>query len=73
MAQIRDEILLNKISLRFKGIREKGGYSQEQVFEDTGIHIARIEATKSNPSISTLSKLCKYFGLSLSEFFADFR
>ena len=69
MAQIRDEILLEKIALRLKALREKKGVSQEAVYNETDIHIARIEAVKANITVSTLSKLCDYFEISLSEFF----
>jgi len=69
MAQRRDEILLQKIALRIKGLREKSGLSQEQVYNDTEIHIARIETGKANVSVSTLSALCGYFGVTMAEFF----
>lgn len=69
MAQIRDEILLQKIALRMKSLREKKGLSQEEVYNDTEIHIARIETAKVNISVSTLSALCDYFEISLAEFF----
>jgi len=69
MAQIRDQELLQQIALKLKKLREKKGVSQEQLYNDTDIHIARIETGKVNISVSTLSKLCKYFDISLSEFF----
>jgi transcriptional regulator with XRE-family HTH domain len=69
MAQYRDEILLSKIVLRLKKLREKKGVSQEQVYNETDVHIARIETGKNNLSVSMLSKLCKYFDISLAEFF----
>jgi len=69
MAQIRDQALLQRIALRLKKLREKKGVSQEQLYNETDIHIARIETAKVNVSISTLSKLCDYFEISLSEFF----
>lgn len=69
MAQIRDEVLLEKIALRLKALREKKGVSQETVYHETEIHIARIEAVKVNITVSTLSKLCSYFDITLSEFF----
>lgn len=69
MAQIRNQILLNKIALRLKSLREEMGISQEHLYNETEIHIARIETAKVNISVSTLSKLCDYFGVSLSEFF----
>jgi transcriptional regulator with XRE-family HTH domain len=71
MAQIRDTALLNKIALRVKALREAKGYSQEQVYNETDIHIARIETAKVNISVSTLNRLCKYFKISLSDFFQE--
>ena len=69
MAQIRDQELLQQIALKLKKLREKKGVSQEQLYNETDIHIARIETGKVNISVSTLSKLCSYFDVSLSEFF----
>ncbi len=69
MAQIRDQELLHKIALKLKQLREKRGLSQEDVYNETDIHIARIETAKVNVSVSTLSRLCGYFEISLSEFF----
>ena len=69
MAQIRDEILLRKIIARLKDLRETKGVSQQGVYEDTDIHIARIESVKSNLTVSTLAKLCKYYKITLVDFF----
>ena len=43
--------------------------SQEVVYEDTGIHIGKIETAKYNITVSTLSRLCNYYGTTLKEFF----
>lgn len=72
MGQIKDEILLQKIAARLKSLRVKKGVSQEEIYNQTDIHIARIETAKVNISISTLSKLCSYFDISLSQFFENF-
>lgn len=69
MGQIKDDALLNKIALRLKKLRENKGVSQEQVYNETEIHIARIETAKNNLRVSTLSSLCEYFDISLAEFF----
>ena len=45
------------------------GVSQETVYEDTGLHIGRIETERHNITVSTLSRLCDYYGITLSEFF----
>ena len=70
MGQTKDEVLLKKIALRLKALREERGLSQEQLYSETDIHIARIETAKVNISVSTLSKLCCYFKISLTELFS---
>lgn len=62
--------LLLSIAQRIKQLRMEKGVSQETFYIDTDIHIARIESGKSNITVSTLNDICKYFGVSLSEFFS---
>ena len=71
MGQIRTQQLLNKIGRRVKSLREDSGLTQEDVFNDTGIHIGRIETATSNITVSTLDALCKYFKVGLGDFFID--
>ena len=68
MPQIRDKKLLQKISVVLKSLRSEAGISQEEFYNDTNIHIGRIETAKANLSVSTLSAICKYFKIPLSEF-----
>ncbi|WP_418451369.1 helix-turn-helix domain-containing protein [Alistipes sp.] len=68
-SQVRDIQLLQAIARRFKVLRAIKGVSQETVYEDTGIHIGKIETAKYNISISTLSKLCKYYQITIVDFF----
>ena len=69
MGQIRNQALLNKIAKRVKTLRESAEITQEQFFFDTGIHLGRIENATTNLTVSTLEAVCKYFGLTLQEFF----
>jgi len=69
MAQVRDDMLLHRIALVLKDLREDRGVSQEDVYNETNIHIGRIESRRSNPSISTLAALLRYFHVKLSDFF----
>ncbi len=68
MAQIRDTKLLQKIAVVVKELRESKNLSQEDVYNDINIHIGRIETAKANVTVSTLSAICQYFKISLSEF-----
>lgn len=69
MSQQKDLVLLSFIAQKLKRLREAKNVSQQDVLNDTAIHIARIETGRMNISISTLSHLCKYFNITLSEFF----
>lgn len=71
MAQIRNEVLIKKISLRVKKLREAKGITQEDFFNDTTIHIGRIETGKHNITVSTLEGICRYFKISLEAFFRE--
>jgi transcriptional regulator with XRE-family HTH domain len=68
MGQLRDKKLLKNIALVIKELRETHDLTQEEVYNDTNIHVGRIETAKANLTVSTLSALCNYFKLSLSEF-----
>jgi transcriptional regulator with XRE-family HTH domain len=68
MAQMRNKKLLQKIAVVVKELRTNEDISQEDFYNDTNIHIGRIETSKVNVTVSTLSAICKYFKISLSEF-----
>ena len=68
MTQIKDIKLLHKIALVIKELRDEKCVSQEEVYNDINIHVGRIESSKGNVSVSTLSALCKYFKIKLSDF-----
>ncbi|VXC23304.1 XRE family transcriptional regulator [Flavobacterium sp. 9AF] len=67
--QFQDKELLQKIILNIKQLRKSNNVTLETFYFDTGIHLARIEQGKTNITVSTLSKICSYFNISLSEFF----
>jgi predicted transcriptional regulator len=67
--QKRDQLLINSVIQGLKKVREDSNLTQEDVYNDTGIHIARIETGKVNISISTLSALLTYYNKTLSNFF----
>jgi transcriptional regulator with XRE-family HTH domain len=69
MDQKVDQEFLNKISKRIKDIREERKITQEAFYMDTNIHIGRIERGMINLKINTLNTICKYFGITLKDFF----
>ena len=70
--QFQDAEHLKIIILTIKEVRKKHGVTLETFYFDTGIHLARIGQGKTNISVSTLSKICNYFNLSLADFFKLF-
>lgn len=67
----RDTVLLREIAAKLRRIRKELGKSQVDAYIDTEIHVGRVESGRTNISISTLSALCDYYGISLGNFFSD--
>lgn len=63
--------LLVDLARRIKGLRKERNLTQEDCYNDTGIHFARIEQGKRDVSYTTLVKICKYFNISLKDFFEN--
>jgi len=68
----RDTKLLQAIAARLRDLRKERGLSQIDVYIDTDIHVGRVERGRTNISVSTLSALCRHYGVSLQEFFEGF-
>ena len=66
-----DYDLLQAVARKLKQLREAKGLSQRIVYIDTDFNIGKIEVEKTNITISTLSRLCNYYGTSLKEFFNE--
>ncbi|NBO60774.1 MAG: XRE family transcriptional regulator [Flavobacteriia bacterium] len=54
-----------------KSLRTERQLTQEDVYNDTGIHISRIETGRVNVSLSTLKAILDYYQTSLSQFFQN--
>ena len=63
----QSEVLLN-LAHKVKELRHEKGVTQEQMYHDTGIHVARIEQGKRDVSFTTLKRLAEYFEVGLEEF-----
>lgn len=58
------EVLLHLAKV-IKELRKTKGVTQEQMYNDTGIHVARIEQGKRDISYTTLLKIAEYFEIKL--------
>lgn len=67
--QYIDRELIAQVAKKLRQLREDRGISQDIVDMDIDTNASRIERGMANITISTLSKLCKYYGVSLEEFF----
>lgn len=67
--QRRNDILVEQIVGKLKGIRYARGLTQENVRFDTDLNIGRIESGCHSISLTTLADLCDYYGITLEEFF----
>lgn len=62
---------MKKIALKLIEIRKGYNLTQEDVYNDTGIHIARIESAKRDVTINSLKRICDYYEIDLYDFFKD--
>jgi transcriptional regulator with XRE-family HTH domain len=69
MGKARNEKLLKKVATRIRQLRDENCITQEVFYNDTGINIGRIERAKRDISLTTIDAICKYFGISIIEFF----
>ena len=54
---------------RLQRLRHERGFSLQEVYDATGIHIARLEARKANMTVLTLATLCRHYEVTLENFF----
>lgn len=71
MAQRNNKQLQLLLAQRLKQLRKEKGISQQQVYNDTDVHVGRLETGKMNATINTIAILCDYYHLSLADFFAE--
>lgn len=67
---IKHELLLT-LANRLKDLRREKGLTQEEVMDQTGIHIGRIEQGSRDVAYSTLVKLSRFFEVDLGYFDPD--
>jgi transcriptional regulator with XRE-family HTH domain len=68
-AQLKDQKLLRSTVDGLKVLRKQRNLTQEDFYNDTGIHISRVETGRVNITLSTLKTILDYYQVPLSEFF----
>lgn len=67
----RSSEALKKIAAKLRILRRDAGLGQKEVSAATGLNIGRLEAGSRNITLSTLNRLCEYYGTTIKEFFRD--
>jgi transcriptional regulator with XRE-family HTH domain len=68
-AQLKDQKLLRSTVDGLKVLRKQRNLTQEDFYNDTGIHISRVETGRVNVTLSTLKTILDYYQVPLSVFF----
>lgn len=68
-----DELLSGMMIKRIKELRNSHHHSQEFVIENTGVDVSHIENGRDTPSVISISRLCRFYGITLDEFFAPLK
>lgn len=68
--QRRDEELFKMVIQRIKDLREEHQYTQEYINNLTGLDIPHLETGRDFPSLTTIAILCKFYNITIVEFFA---
>jgi transcriptional regulator with XRE-family HTH domain len=68
-AQLKDQALLRSTVDGLKVLRKQRNLTQEDFYNDTGIHISRVETGRVNITLSTLKTILDYYQVPLSVFF----
>jgi transcriptional regulator with XRE-family HTH domain len=68
-AQLKDQALLRSTEDGLKVLRRQRNLTQEDFYNDTGIHISRVETGRVNITLSTLKTILDYCQVPFSVFF----
>ena len=65
-----DAIFVKKLANRIKEIREQHGHTQEYLIDHVRLSINTYETGGKVPTLMSLLKICKFYNITLDEFFA---
>lgn len=66
----KDRIFQALLVRRLQQLRAEHGITQENLIESLHLDISRYETGDSVPSLPSILKLCKFYRITLAEFFA---
>lgn len=58
---------LRELARRLTAVREARRQTQQEVYDATGIHVARLETGRRSVALRTVALLCRYYQVELSQ------
>lgn len=58
---------LLELARRLKAVREARRQTLQEVYDETGIHVARLETGRRSVALRTVAVLCRYYQVELSQ------
>ena len=58
---------LLELARRLKAVRETRRQTLQEVYDETGIHVARLETGRRSVALRTVALLCRYYQVELSQ------
>jgi transcriptional regulator with XRE-family HTH domain len=58
---------LLELARRLKAVREARSQTLQEVYDATGIHVARLETGRRSVALRTVALLCRYYQVELSQ------
>lgn len=58
---------LRELARRLTAARQARGQTQQEVYDATGIHVARLETGRRSVALRTVALLCRYYQVELSQ------
>ncbi len=56
---------------KMQQLRNEHGFSQEDVIDSTHLDISRYETGDATPTLPSILKLCRFYNISIADFFAQ--
>lgn len=62
-----DQEFIKALARELARERKRLGFTQQEIYDETGIHIGRIECMEKSIQVTTLYRICEYMDISCAE------
>jgi transcriptional regulator with XRE-family HTH domain len=71
MEELPIETIVTQLVQRLQHLRQTRNLTLQEVYDATGVHIARLESQRANMTVRTLVILCRYYQVTLADLFQE--